>query len=473
VEFLPLAGERRAVQVGEAAMRKWFKKVGVLGGCLLGLGGLSNAAHAQFGFGPPPGGGIFADNPHPPTPPDFPNAGHPGSEPCSPFSMKDEGSPNAFACTEVPPASYCYHMAIRAEYLAWWVSRINVPSPLVTATSANPPTATDFGALGQPSTVGLYGPDSRAYGMLSGGRATFALAPGFVPPIEVSGLWINRNLTLFNQISGGDISLVRPVQLLTAGTILGAPSDSAYPVAGPGVGAGAIDITSRLNVWGIDTDMFWNLTDNGCIQFDLITGYKYLELNERFTIAEVTSTATFNAVAPAPLPPGLNASIVDDFFARNQFNGGTIGLRGRLNFAPFMLMADAKLSMGSTYQYLAISGTSTLVGAGAANVQPGGILALNSNNGLQSHHDFSLIPELNVTLSYQVTPNFRIFGGYNLLYWTHVLRAAEQIQTGIDPRQVPIDPAYMPGFVGTGPAAPFRTSNFFANGFTAGLEFAY
>ncbi len=457
-------------------MRKWCKNLGVLAGSLLGLGGLLGPAHAQFGAGLPSGPGIFADDPHQGTPPDFPNPGTGGSEQkVSPFSLRDDGAPNAFTIQEAPPATYPYSMTFRGEYLGWWVSHINIPAPLATGSTANPLTATDFGALGQPSTNVLLGAGPQSYGMLNGGRATFGFAPGFLPPIEVSGLTFNRDVTLLDANSAGGTTIARPVQLLTAPTITGAASESAYLVAGPGFGVGGLTITSSLSLWGIDTNMFYNIADNGTIQIDLSGGFKYLDMSERFHIADNYDAGVptaFNAM-PGGLPAGVPVSIFDDFFTRNQFSGGTIGARTRMNWGPVMLSADTRLSLGSTFQYLSINGNTTIGGGSGGLTQGGGILALPSNMGNLSQHAFSVVPELNVTLSYQVTKNVRIFAGYNLLYWTNVIRAADQIQTAIDPRQVPTDFTFAPGNIGIGPNAPFRTSNFFANGVAGGLEFGF
>src|SRR6266436_2927623 len=89
---------RRADLVGEAAMRKWWKKIGVLAGGLMGLAGLLSPVHAQHGL---PGGdgfpgGVFPGAPQPPPGPDFPNPSAPPSEPVSPFSLTNDGSPNAW-----------------------------------------------------------------------------------------------------------------------------------------------------------------------------------------------------------------------------------------------------------------------------------------------------------------------------------------------------------------------------------------
>jgi hypothetical protein len=54
-----------------------------------------------------------------------------------------------------------------------------------------------------------------------------------------------------------------------------------------------------------------------------------------------------------------------------------------------------------------------------------GLLALPSNIGVASVREFSIIPETNVALSYQLGSHVRIFGGYNVLSWNNVARPSD------------------------------------------------
>ena len=115
-------------------MRKWWKKIEVLAGGLMGLAGLVSQIHAQSGM-PGPDGGVFPGAPQPPPGPDFPNASAPPSEPVSPFSLTNDGSPNAW--TDGGPTSGSgYRFSLRSEFINWWIPKLNLPVPLVTSTSA-------------------------------------------------------------------------------------------------------------------------------------------------------------------------------------------------------------------------------------------------------------------------------------------------------------------------------------------------
>jgi hypothetical protein len=462
-------------------MRKWWKNMGVLAGGLVGLGGLLAPVHAQFpgmaGPGGPPSG-MFAGDPQGapgPQGPDFPNAAPPSTEPVSPFSLTNDGAPNAWT-DGAPAAPTGYRFSLRAEYLNWYVPNVNIPVALVT-TSKAPNLQSDFGQLGQPNTQILLGGDSFRYGALPGGRVTMGVALGIIPAIEASGLAFNRNITIFNQTSDGTANapvLTRPVNLLNQPNILGAPSGGAYLVAFPGLGNGTIGVQSHLNLWASDVDMFIPLADNGAVQLDFLFGYKHAELNEALNIGEhyTIQGSQFNNLQGGT-PQGFITSITDNFAAGNRFNGGTFGFRNRLNYSRLSLITDAKLSLGDTQQLMNVTGISTLTGAGSSLSVPGGILALNSNAGLNTRNSFTVMPELNVALSCQLTSNIRIFGGYNLLLWGNVVRPADQLDMRIDPRQVPTDQSFISHFRGIGPPSNLNTSSFFANGFSLGVEFGF
>ena len=455
-------------------MRKWWKRIGVLVGGLVGLGGLLSPASAQFG--PMPGQGMrpamFASDPQPQAGPDFPNPAPKSPEAESPFSLPQDGSPNAFSGEQTPAHDPGYIFTLRGEYLHWWVTSGKLFSPLIT-TSTTPNLTNNFGALGQSSTLILLPPGDYDYKGINGGRAALGIAPGVIPPMEISGLWFNRNLTLADFSSNGSVLLARPVQLVTQPNIVGAGAESVYLQAFPGIGGGGDLVTSRINLWGFDIDMLVPLCDNGTISIDFMFGYKHAELRETIDINSTFASNVGQFFNGQVAPAGFSTVVVDEFATRNRFDGGTIATRWRLTYSRLTVLSDLKLSLGNTVEEVHISGSSLLAGQGGGIRSPGGILAIPSNAGVTSRNDFTVIPEVNLTLSCQLTKNVRVYGGYNLLYWSSVGRAGRQISTAIDPRQVPTDQAFIPGFVGTAPQFHFNRSDFFANGFGFGLEIGY
>jgi hypothetical protein len=455
-------------------MRKWWKKVGMLAGSLLGIGGILAPVQAQFGPIQRTGGGVFAGEPDPGTPADFPNPGKKGYDPVSPFSLRDDGAPNAFSEIEGQAPWRTYNLVFRAEYLLWWMSHYTLPGPLVTTSTANPLVNNAAGLLGEPDTTVLFNGGRQGYGAMSGGRVTMGLAPGFMLPMEVSGLFFNRNLTNFDVGSGGQFLLVRPVQQLNAPNQINAPAQAGFAIAGPGLGFGALKIDTRFNLWSTDVDMFCNFADNGTVMMDFIFGYKHTELNETIHFAEAYQIpGSPFANIPGGLPAGATANVIDDFAARNRFDGGTLGLRTRIGTGMFSLFSDLKVSMGRMHEILAVTGGSSATGGGGAIAAPGGILALNSNSGIVSRNHFAVLPEAGLSLSCQIYSNIRVFGGYNVLFLSHVVRPADQITTAIDTTQVPTDRNFVPNTTGVGPTRSFLTNSFFAHGVNLGLEIGF
>jgi hypothetical protein len=164
----------------------------------------------------------------------------------------------------------------------------------------------------------------------------------------------------------------------------------------------------------------------------------------------------------------------DTFRTRNQFYGGQVGVRTEFFLGRFSLGLQAKLALGATSEVLDVGGTTTnITGTGPATTVGGGQFALASNSGHFTRSVFAIVPEGEVRLCCQVSPTISIFAGYDLLYWSRVARPGDQLDTRIDVRQVPSNPAFDPTVRGTFPAPVFRETDFWAQGITAGLEFHF
>jgi hypothetical protein len=69
-----------------------------------------------------------------------------------------------------------------------------------------------------------------------------------------------------------------------------------------------------------------------------------------------------------------------------------------------------------------------------------------------------------------VTPSLKLYAGYNVIYWSNVIRPGNQIDRVIDVRFVPNPP---PGFVSSGlnrPQPLFSQSDVWIRGVQFGLE---
>ena len=83
----------------------------------------------------------------------------------------------------------------------------------------------------------------------------------------------------------------------------------------------------------------------------------------------------------------------------------------------------------------------------------GGLLALSSNIGTFHKNSFSVVPEVDATLSYHINEHWRLFAGYDLLYWTNVVRPGQQIDRTLDETLIPnFEPSGHGGAGGPEPA---------------------
>jgi hypothetical protein len=107
---------------------------------------------------------------------------------------------------------------------------------------------------------------------------------------------------------------------------------------------------------------------------------------------------------------------------------------------------------------------------GAAPViNPGGILAQPTNSGRFFQSSFGVIPQLGFDAGYWVLPWVRVSLGYEALYWNRVARPGSQIDSTVNPAQVPRDPNFGNGLGDPRPAFQFHQSAFWAQGLHAGL----
>ena len=98
------------------------------------------------------------------------------------------------------------------------------------------------------------------------------------------------------------------------------------------------------------------------------------------------------------------------------------------------------------------------------------LVALPSNIGQYEDDEFVEIPELSLTLGYQLAPQVRFLVGYTIIYWNNVVRPGEQIDLNVNPDLMP------PALSTTGLSAPAFVMNdtaFWAQGINLGLDWRW
>ena len=127
-----------------------------------------------------------------------------------------------------------------------------------------------------------------------------------------------------------------------------------------------------------------------------------------------------------------------------------------------------KIGLGDNLSDLTVGGsTITTLPDGRSGTFVGGLLAQETNIGKYQRNQFAVLPELGVTVGYNLTCQLRATLGYTFIYWNNVLRAGDQIDSSLS--QLPPEPP-----TGTHePAALMKTTDFSAQGLRAGVDFCF
>jgi Putative beta barrel porin-7 (BBP7) len=367
-----------------------------------------------------------------------------------------------------PPAPVnTLHAWIAADYLGWWTKGAKMP-PLVTT---GDPASANAGALGDPTTQILFGGSDFGKTILSGLRVRAGAAISDSLAVEAGGFVLqNRSAGFSAQSDGAGSPLIaRPVILATTG------SEGSYADSFAGFIAGGVNVDFKSSFYGLEANAARRLPlFGGPLEVDLLAGIRYLHLDERLQVDD-----NFAALVPGiltflgnPADPPSTLTDFDRFRTANDFVGAQIGARGKLVVRDWELGASGKLALGATYQTVDIQGATTLNTPGAPAVTaPGGVLAQATNIGRYHATPFTVVPELELSAGYQIFPGVTIRAGYNLIYWSNVVRVNNQIDRTVNPGIVPSDATFgTPG----GPARPafnLNQTNFWAQGLTIGLQY--
>ena len=360
---------------------------------------------------------------------------------------------------------------VRMEYLAWATKGMNVPPLLTTSPDGTP--AASAGVLGQNGTTVLLGNSVMNGGGRNGGRITMG---GWLDPcrkwgVEGDYFALNDKSTQFFRSSTGSPILAQPFIDSTDGL----PNADLIAIPTTHVGSFAANIPTRFQGTGVRGlynlccwegcgARFWD----GCPtpsakRIDFLFGYRFLRLDDGI------DTQT-NVTLSAPAPAGSFIS-QDSFRTKNQFSGFDLGTVMQFRRARWSLDLTTKFAIGDTHSVISIAGNTVITNPTASTVttNTGGILAQRTNIGTYTRNSFSMVPELNLLVGYQLTPVWRATCGYTLIYWSRVYRAGDQIDLTVNPNLFPPEAnpftgALRPAFLGG------VATDYWATGVSAGME---
>ncbi len=497
---------------------------GVLGAIVA----LTAGAGLAWGQYPPPGGTTQGPSIIPPPLPGMggggdpnlydPNAGagNPGYPPSANWDAFNPNGPQGNGDHYVP------HIWAGIEYLMWFPKSVTSNAPLATTGDL-----INQGATGNPATKALAGLDHQAYDLTSGYRlniGTFCDDAGRLG-FGVSGFQMEQRTVGSNLTSSGTGTplLARPFFDTFSGLT------TSDVVASPTLGSGQIFVTNTLNIWGVDAHLISTLyrspPDGGYgYSLGLLGGFRFLSMSESTEIGSSTqlfpgNSVTINGQTFTPSSTGVittvgtggtNAltlqtasstqvavNVIDEYKVRNQFYGGDLGFFQEFQFGRFFLGMTGKIGLGDMHQIVNVSGstdvpvtvssatTTTGVNTGGTAVNStnysqgivpnpgaGGLLAQTNQIGRYTRDSFAVVPELNLSFGYQISPALSAFVGYNMIYMSRVTRPNDlingQSNTALQATSPNFgSPTSLSAF------NPFPTGGFWIQGINFGLTFRY
>ena len=362
-------------------------------------------------------------------------------------------------CTSLPLSGHRFWG--RAEYLLWWTEGSRVP-PLVTTS----PTGTlqpDAGVLDNPETSILFGNSRVNDDTRSGGRFTLGywLDMNQEFTVETSYLFIGSDTDRFSATSDGDPILARPFFNIEIG------EENAHLVAFDPLLRGSVSASAATDFQFAELLLrrrVFVYQDGALIGYgqrewhlDLLVGYLFSRLDDDLRLEE-----SFQTIGPT------DVDSFDEFDTRNIFHGVQLGMATGLHRDRWSVDLLMKLGLGNSESTVLIDGgTTTTVGGGASSTAQGGLLALQTNIGRYSHSDFAIVPELGITLGFDLTEHLRATFGFTLIYWSRVARPGDQVDLDLNPTYFPNEgpPTGAPR-----PQFSLATTDFWAQGVNFGVE---
>lgn len=212
---------------------------------------------------------------------------------------------------------------------------------------------------------------------------------------------------------------------------------------------------------------------DGCdYKIGVLAGFRWFNLTERFTFG--TSSPSLGFVDDVYVTH-------DKFKTINNFYGGQIGACFAYNCNCFFVDLKAKVALGTTcgkvnvHGHLKTNDFLTPAREGTPVTYNGGIFALPTNEGSHRQSFFTVIPEVNLNVGYQIADCLRFKIGYSFLYANKVLRATNQLDRHLNPTQSTVLSNNTTPVL-TGVARPehrHRTESFWAQGLNVGFEFNF
>jgi hypothetical protein len=229
-----------------------------------------------------------------------------------------------------------------------------------------------------------------------------------------------------------------------------------------------ITLRRELRAWEWSTcnrDVNWLDPSARTFRLDAIGGYRFARLID--TVNEEDDSFEYNANQPNWQ---YEYNYVNNYRTVNNFNGGELGFNCVYTHGRWSLDVVGKAALGANNQDVSMYNQQTTDVSNARGIGTAPILSNPSPQQEFTRNRFSAIPELAVTAGYQLTDHVKVTAGYDLLYWTAVVRAADQI--AVDPANG-LPYGTVVGNYSTLPAFSWNESHLLAQGLHLGAELRY
>lgn len=355
-------------------------------------------------------------------------------------------------------------MYAEGSFLLMFVSADQISIPIATA-------GPSLGIIGLNGTTTLLGNNSVSYQSIPGVKVAVG---GWLGDsslgVEAIGFYLNPSSDSTSLGPTGSTLLARPFFNTTT------KSQSSQIFAASNAFNGGMTFDENIQLWGFEVNPFWRIASANGITLDMLTGFRFLQAQERLNIYTGTNilpggTAVVNGIDVAA---GSDILVQDRFGAVNNFYGGNIG--GRLGFGGNGLFLDitGKVAIGAVQQTVNVQGATTVTTNGALTgpgSSPGGFLTAAGNLGRRSDTRFAVLPEGNIQMGYQFTSWLNAFAGYSVMYLSSMGRPGGQLNNDFPATSLPTSPQYNPNF--TQRTTQVIADDLWIHGFNFGVTLTY
>jgi hypothetical protein len=242
---------------------------------------------------------------------------------------------------------------------------------------------------------------------------------------------------------------------------------SLTPIVLTGSASSTLSGSVSSEMWGTELNVICHQCSIGGLRYNCLVGMRYINLNEDVTDSESVS---FSATLPGTPPTAVasTATFFDHVTVHDHFIGPQVGIDyDWCIFQRVSLDGSLKVALGDMHEAFSLVGFNT--GTGTA----GGLLVGPSDTGAHRKRDrIAGVPELNINLSYHITPRCRVYVGYDAFYLSSLARFGGAITTAATNGLVSVGGTTVPVTLIT-PAFNPVGADMWVEGINAGLEFRF